>query len=63
MKALISVEIEEEGLPPQMKKDILISELFNKCYEWVNDDVPPRILFVVDDSDQKIDEDLDGLIE
>ena len=63
MKALISVEISEEGLPVQMKKSILIDELYNKCYEWTHDDVPPKILFVYEESDEKVDEDLDGLIE
>tara|TARA_R100001591_G_scaffold92356_1_gene98213 strand:+ start:873 stop:1064 length:192 start_codon:yes stop_codon:yes gene_type:complete len=63
MKAIITVEINEEGLSKEIKKKVLIDLLYNDCYDWVNMDKPPKVQFFYDESDENIDEDLDGLIE
>tara|TARA_B100000963_G_scaffold251876_1_gene220649 strand:- start:340 stop:531 length:192 start_codon:yes stop_codon:yes gene_type:complete len=63
MKASITVEIKEKGLPNNLKKEALIDLLYNECYEWIKFDTPPKVQFSLDKSDESEDEDLKGLVD
>jgi len=63
MRAIITIEIDEPGLDLETKRKSLVDLMFNECHDWVNLEKPPRILFIHDDNDKDVDEDIDGLLK
>ena len=48
MKVRIEVEISDSNIMDPHAE--LVAQLYEQCYEWINNDTPPMLQFIVDDS-------------
>tara|TARA_E500000305_G_scaffold109529_1_gene114819 strand:- start:249 stop:461 length:213 start_codon:yes stop_codon:yes gene_type:complete len=47
MKVRIEVEISDSNIMDPHSE--LVAQLYEQCYEWINNDTPPMLQFIVDD--------------